>query len=166
MCSQLLGELSLEDAGGFGSGMEIVLSSELSLPGWCWLMLPLPAHSSAKKLVSLPGSRGPVWPVLNCLLKEGAKRKEEMQKTVVVALRSLAGVLCVDVCQLLQPAVENMVEDVCRVGHTYLTSSPSSSSSCVLMQPSFTEQSQQTKQLFCSFIGKLFLDAGYSANRE
>ena len=79
------------------------------------LLLPLPAHSSAKKLVSLPGSRGPVWPVLNCLLKEGAKRKEEVQKTVVVALRSLAGVLCVDVCQLLQPAVENMVEDVCRV---------------------------------------------------
>ena len=75
--------------------------------------------------MSIPGSLGPVWPVLNCVLKEGAKRKDDTQKTVVVAVRSLAAVLCVDVCQLLQPAVNEMAEDVCRVCHIHLPYSSS-----------------------------------------
>jgi hypothetical protein len=127
---KVLAELTPENAESFGSGVQSVLC----------------AHSSAQKLMSIPGSRGPVWPVVSCVLKEGAKRKDDTQKTVVVAVRSLAAMLCVDVCQLLQPAVDEMAEDVCR--------------------PSFTDQSKQTKRMFCSFVGKLFLDAGYSVNND
>ena len=79
--------------------------------------------------MSIPGSKGPVWPVLSCLLREGAKRKEGTQKPVVVAVRSLAAVLCVDVCAILQPAVEAMAGDVCQVGDMSYCS-PTLSSSC------------------------------------
>lgn len=51
----------------------------------------LPAQSSAQKLMSLPGSRGPVWPVLSCLLAEGVKRKDGAEKTILVAFRNLVG---------------------------------------------------------------------------
>ena len=82
---------------------------------------------------------------------------------IVVAVRSLAGVACVDVCELIQPVIETMAEDVCRVSHTH---NSISAASRVVMQPMFSEQSQQARQALCSFIGKLFMDASYSSNTE
>ena len=73
--------------------------------------------------MSIPGSKGPVWPVLTTLLREGAKMKEKKQKTVVVSVRSLAGVLCVDVCATLQPAVDAMAEDICQVSMIHSSTS-------------------------------------------
>jgi hypothetical protein len=55
-------------------------------------------------------------------------------------------VLTVDVCLLLQPALEEKAGEVCR--------------------PSFSEQSERAKKVFCSLVGKLFLDASYSPNRD
>ena len=55
----------------------------------CVYFPPL-AESSAQKLVALPGSRGPVWPVLSCLVAEGVKRQDGAEKTIVVAMRKLA----------------------------------------------------------------------------
>lgn len=55
------------------------------------LSLIVLAQSSAQKLISLPGSRGPVWPVLSCLLAEGITRKDGSEKTIVIAFRSLVG---------------------------------------------------------------------------
>ena len=52
------------------------------------------AHGSSRKLLSLPGSHGPVWPVLSCLLAAGVgRRKDREDKVIVVALRKLAGEL-------------------------------------------------------------------------
>jgi hypothetical protein len=92
--------LTEENVESFGTDVQNILST----------------HSSAMKLMSLPGSRGPVWPALSCLLAEGVRRKDGAEKTIVVALRKLAGVLSVDVCQLLQPVVEEMAIDLCEVG--------------------------------------------------
>ena len=83
------------------------------------LFLSFTANTSAQKLVCLPGSRGPIWPVLSSLLAEGTKKKEGEEKMIVVAVRSLAGVACVDVCELIQPVIEMMAEDVCRVSRTH-----------------------------------------------
>ena len=152
------------------------------------------AHSSALKLRSLPDSHGPVWPILSYLLAEGVKRKDGSEKTIVIAFRKLAGELVwaccvwrlsvcvdlmrVDVCHLLQPVVEEMAIDVCEVSIPHVPSSPYPSIPPPLLllslspsppsppQPSSSEQSVQTKRLFCSFIGKLFLAASYSQNKE
>ena len=104
--------------------------------------------------MSIPGSLGPVWPVLNCVLKEGAKRKDDTQKTVVVAVRSLAAVLCVDVCQLLQPAVNEMAEDVCRVCHIHLpySSSQTLSLSLPFYSNSPLSQTSQNRPNACSVV--------------
>ena len=102
--------------------------------------------------MSIPGSRGPVWPVVSCVLKEGAKRKDDTQKTVVVAVRSLAAMLCVDVCQLLQPAVDEMAEDVCRVSHIHLPYSSSQTLSLSLSSNSPLSQTSQNRQNACSAV--------------
>ena len=78
--------------------------------------------------------------------------------------------LSVDVCQLLQPVVEEIASDVCEVCHCPLTHKLSFH--CIyfiafsLQQPSYSERAKQTKQLFCRLIGKLFLDASYSQFKE
>ena len=126
---QIVKGLTLQTASRFGAEMQEILSSELVPPplsvclwvAWSLSSPPAPGHSSAEKLIHLPGSRGPIWPVLTALLAEGAKRKEGEEKAIVVALRSLVAVLCVDVCQLIQPVIENMATDICRVSSTQHT---------------------------------------------
>ena len=155
--AQVLAELAPENAESFGNEVQSILSGELCCH--CGTLLHFTdsspaAHSSAQKLMSIPGSLGPVWPVLNCVLKEGAKRKDDTQKTVVVAVRSLAAVLCVDVCQLLQPAVNEMAEDVCRVCHIHLpySSSQTLSLSLPFYSNSPLSQTSQNRPNACSVV--------------
>ena len=86
-----MASLTEENVESFGTDVQKVLNSEL----WSSLtQYPAPlcsGHSSANKLMALPGSQGPVWPVLSCLLAEGVKRKDGAEKIIVVAFRKLAG---------------------------------------------------------------------------
>ena len=79
-----------------------------------------------------------------------------------------AGVLSVDVCQLLQPVVEEMASDLCEVSCRAAVPSLTTCSAHTLplQQPSSSEQSMRDKRLFCCFVGKLFLDSSYTRNRE
>ena len=82
-----------------------------------------------------------------------------------------------DVCQLLQPVLEEMAAEFCEVWTAHpLTHLCMSLYYCfhviVIVFSSFvqqlspSEQSVQSRRSFCFFVGKLFLDASYSRNRE
>ena len=84
-----------------------------------------------------------------------------------------------DVCQLLQPVLEEMADEFCEVwtAHsnslTHLCMSLYYCSHMIVIvfssfvqQLSPSEQSVLSRRSFCFFVGKLFLDASYSRNRE
>ena len=61
----------------------------------CHFSLSVPvAVSSAQKLLSLPGSRGPLWPITSCLVSEGAGKEGEEQDLIVEAMKSLTSEWC------------------------------------------------------------------------
>jgi len=84
--------------------------------------------------------------ILTTIISEGVKKSSELD-TFVQAVRKLYNFAGRNVCQLLQPALEEISRDTCE---------SSTSSSDV----------RKTRHAFSSFLGRLFISASYSRDEE